>query len=296
MGIYDRHYYNDDDLEPLRIGWSPRSMVALLIVINGAIQLMNLILERSYPLTDFMALKANDLTAPLHWYRFLTYGFVHSSDITHVLFNMLTLFFLGNAVEQKYGKNEFLRIYLVSLVVCGLAWALHRMVKNDMNAAVLGASGAVTTISMLFVFSFPHAVLRVWGIVPVKAWVLGIILIGGNLLGTAQVQMAGRSQVAYDVHLYGAAFAAIYFFSRWNFGRLGKWWDKFLAFIPFGKKGPKIYRPSKENDISQRNQKEADRILAKIHSEGQDSLTSKERRFLEEFSRTIRKRRTSSRS
>ncbi len=144
---------------------------------------------------------------------------------------------------------------------------------------------------MLFVFSFPQAVLRIWGVIPVKAWVLGVILVGGNLIGTADFNVSGKNQVAYDVHLFGAAFAAIYFFSKWNLGKLGKWWDKLIAYIPFSKKGLKIYKPAEENSLSNRTQKEADRILEKIHKEGQESLTSKERRFLEEYSRSVRNRR-----
>lgn len=291
MGIYDRHYYNDDDLEPIRMGWSSRSMVATLIIINAAVQLINMILGRENILVEYLSLRASDVGQPLNWYRFLTYGFVHSPDIQHVLFNMLTLFFLGNAVEQKYGKSEFLRVYLVSLILCGLTWALYRTVNRDMNAALLGASGAVTTVAMLFVFSFPQAVLRIWGVIPVKAWVLGVILVGGNLIGNADFNVSGKNQVAYDVHLFGAAFAAIYFFSKWNLGKLGKWWDKVIAYIPFSKKGLKIYKPAEENGLSNRTQKEADRILEKIHKEGQESLTSKERRFLEEYSRSVRNRR-----
>lgn len=295
MGIYDRHYYNDDDLEPLRVGWSSRSMVTVLIVINAAVQLLNLILGRDNQLVGFLWLKPEALSQPLDWYRFLTYGFAHSQDITHLVFNMLTLFFLGNAVEQKYGRKEFLRIYLVSLVLCGIAWAFHKTVNRETNAILLGASGAVTTIAMLFVFSFPHAVLRIWGVIPVRAWVVGVLLVGGNLIGNSQIQIDGRPQVAYDVHLFGAGFAAVYFFSKWNFGRWPKWWEKLQRYLPFGRKGIRLHRPSDDGVISSRTQKEADRILDKIHQQGQDSLTSKERRFLEEYSRTVRKRRSSHR-
>lgn len=275
------------------MGWSSRSIVTTLIIINAAVQIINLILGRENLLIQYLSLRAGDISQPLNWYRFLTYGFVHSPDIPHVFFNMLTLFVLGSAVEEKYGKSEFLRVYLVSLVLCGLAWALHRTVNREMNAAVLGASGAVTTIAMLFVFSFPHTVLRIWGIIPVKAWVLGILLVGGNIIGHLNIEVNGKP-IAYDVHLFGAGFAAVYFFSKWNLGKLGKWWDKVLSLIPFGRKGLKIYKPTEEHGISHRTQKEADRLLEKIHKEGQESLTSKERRFLEDYSRSVRNRRTRS--
>lgn len=295
MGIYERNYYQDDDLQPLRAPWSSRSMVSTLIIINAAVQLLNFVLGRSNPVVQFLWLHPSDLTHPLQWYRFLTYGFSHSQDIMHILFNMLTLFFLGQAVEQKYGRKEFLRIYLVSVVLCGLAWAFSRMISRDTNAVLLGASGAVTTIAMLFVFSFPHAILRIWGVIPIKAWVLGILIVGGNLLGNSQVTINDQQQVAYDVHLFGAAFAAIYFFSKWNFSSLPAPVSRILRALPFGKSRLRVHRPKEESRISSKVQAEADRILQKISQSGQESLTQKEKKFLETYSRDVRRHRTRSR-
>jgi membrane associated rhomboid family serine protease len=270
-------------------------MVSTIIIINAIVQLANFILGRNNPVVQYLWLHATDLSHPTQWYRFLTYGFAHSQDIMHILFNMLSLFFLGQAVEQKYGRNEFLRIYLVSIVLCGLAWTVSRTITRDPNAVLLGASGAVTTISMLFVFSFPHAILRIWGVIPVRAWVVGILIVGGNLLGNSQVSINDRQQIAYDVHLFGAGFAAVYFFSRWNFASLSRYWVKFLGYLPFGRTSLKLYRPDQEKEIPPKVQAEADRILDKIHRHGQDSLTNKERVFLERYSRDVRKHRSRSR-
>jgi membrane associated rhomboid family serine protease len=296
MGIYDRSYYQDDDLQPLRAPWSSRSVVSTLIIINAAVQVLNFVLGRANQIVQFLSLHPSDLSHPLSWYRFLTYGFAHSQDIMHIVFNMLTLFFLGQAVEQKYGKQEFLRIYLVSIVVCGLAWAVsHGLSRGSSGMSLIGASGAVTTIAMLFVFSFPHAILRIWGVIPVKAWVVGIIIVGANLLGNSQVNVNGGQQIAYDVHLFGAGFAAIYFFSGWNFSTIPSKLRKFQQYLPFAKTGLKVHRPSSGPDISPNIQREADRILDKIHKNGQDSLTKKEKLFLEKYSRNVREHRSRSR-
>ena len=294
MGLYDRHYYHDD-LQPLRTQWDARSMVTLIIIVNAAIQLINLVLGRDNLLNQFLWLHANDLQHPLNWYRFLTYGFAHSQDITHVLFNMLSLFFLGQAVEQKYGRGEFLRIYLISIVTCGLVWAVMKTASRDSSSVLLGASGAVTTICMLFVFSFPHAVLRIWGVVPVKAWVLGILIIGGNLLGNSQVTVGNRTQIAYDVHLIGAR-SPPGLFLNWNFGSLEVWYSRVRNFRTSGRSRLKVHHPDAGNRIPAKTQAEADRILDKIHRHGQDSLSSREREFMEDYSRQVRRQRTRSRS
>ncbi len=287
MGIYDRHYYGSDDLEPLRIGWSAHSIVTKIIVANVVVQLIVFIAGRNLALHEYLTLRPDDLGHPLQWYRFVTYGFTHSpASIQHIFFNMLSLFFLGRAVEEKYGRHEFIRIYMAAIVACGLAWAILHGIKQD-NTELLGASGATTTIAMLFVFSFPHAILRIWGVLPVKAWVVGILIVGGNLIGNS-------SYVAYDVHLIGAALAAVYFFSKWNLGHAVHLLSKGLRTLPFLRSGLKLYKPSDEPEVPSKLQQEADRILDKLHRDGRESLTSREERFLEDYSRRLRKHRSRS--
>ena len=292
MGLYDRHYYYDDQLQPLQTGWNARSIVAIIIVINGAIQLLTLFFGRNDQLASLLWLRAEDLGNPIQWYRFLTYGFVHSQDIQHVFFNMLSLFFLGQAVEQKYGRKEFLRIYLVAIAVCGVAWAVLHLTQRDTNSVLLGASGAVTAVSMLFVFCYPNSTLHIWGVLPVKAWVIGILIVGGNLMGNSQISANGRDQVAYDVHLIGAALAAVYFFTKINFVDLTEQVQSKLQFLGRRKTKLRVHRPESSGEpVPSKNQAEADRILDKIHRQGQDSLTVKEREFLENYSRQLRKAR-----
>jgi len=52
--------------------------------------------------------------------------------------------------------------------------------------------------------------------------------------------------------------------------------------------GPKLKVHSDLHETKQNDSEEADRILAKIHETGQDSLTSRERKFLERYSREVR--------
>ena len=55
---------------------------------------------------------------------FVTYAFVHDPDhFSHILFNMLVLWFLGRDVEECTAAAEFVRLYLVLAVVGGVAWA-----------------------------------------------------------------------------------------------------------------------------------------------------------------------------
>jgi membrane associated rhomboid family serine protease len=305
MGIYDRGYYKDDEWKGpagSRHGGT-LSIVVILIIINSAVLLLDMFTGQatlagqpvdSQKLASFLSLKhglgepgaPGPLDNPLYVYQLLTYGFAHSSitsdrGIFHLLFNMLVLFLLGRQVEERYGRAEFLRIWLVALVVGGLTW-LAISVMSGRQAQVLGASGAVTAVVMLFIFNFPQATIHFMGFLPMKAWVVGIILVAGDLLSAA----GAEGNVAYDVHLSGAAFAAAYHYGKWNFGWLKfDWLTNRLARRP----RLKVHDPGRSATDSLSG--EADRILDKINREGESSLTRRERRILERYSREVRERR-----
>jgi membrane associated rhomboid family serine protease len=71
------------------------------------------------------------------WYRVVTGGFLHA-NIVHLLFNMLALFTIGNALEPALGRTKYLVLYVVSLL-CGSLGVLI----VDPNSLTVGASGAV---------------------------------------------------------------------------------------------------------------------------------------------------------
>lgn len=70
-------------------------------------------------------------------WRFVTYALVHASPM-HLAFNMLVLFMVGPAIEQRIGKLPFLAAYIVSAAGAAVAIAWFTPA-----AAVVGASGAI---------------------------------------------------------------------------------------------------------------------------------------------------------
>ena len=84
--------------------------------------------------------------------RFITHGFIHA-DGTHLLFNMITLFFFGSVIESFYRQYfyelGFVLFYLGGLIVAIIPSYLKH--KNDHRWASLGASGAVSAV--LFAYS-----------------------------------------------------------------------------------------------------------------------------------------------
>ena len=120
-----------------------------------------------------------------------------------------------------YGRKEFLRLYLVTLVVGSIVWALRYQLSGASSQApehvLLGASGAVTAVVLLFVLHNPTRTILLMFVLPVPAWVIGVLIIGGDLM--QMLSSTGQRTVAFDVHLAGAAFAILYYRLGWNLGR-----------------------------------------------------------------------------
>jgi len=289
MGIYDRNYYREESDLNLAPNWNKRSAVSMLIIVNVAVYIANIILsqaQRFTPafqgvVTEFLLLSSGDRLSPIYWWRTITYGFAHDAvGPFHLIFNMLGLYFLGRAVEDKYGRNEFLRIYFFALFICGATRLLKQCLLGDNDNRMLGASGAVLCIEMLFVFNFPTQRIFLF-FFPIPAWALGIILVLTNFVSNPS------TGIAYDVHMVGILVAAAYFFLGLSFRSLDdvrSAWRRLLRRLT----GPKLKVHSDFHETKQNDSEEADRILAKIHETGQDSLTSRERKFLERYSREVR--------
>jgi len=306
MGIYDRDYYRES-----RPGFAvrgPRTIVVTLILINVALFFANGLLtppdlgaqptsgvamdeffsKKMGLITYHLAVKGSSLTNPLRWWQFLTYGFAHSpSDYWHILGNMLVLFFLGRDVEARYGRNEFLRLYLVMLVVASLAFVvIERLQGAPGYVPVVGASGAVTGIVLLYALNFPRRTLLLYFVIPMPAWVLGLLVVLSDLYGALN---PSSSHIAFTAHLAGAAFALLYYKFGWNFGRFSGGWLSLAWLRP--RPNLRVRDPDREERQERELRKEVDRILEKIHRQGEASLTRKERRTLENASRQYQRKR-----
>ena len=75
------------------------------------------------------------------WWRLFTAGFLHFGA-THLVNNMVTLFFIGERVERVAGHIRMLLIYLLSLLG-GSLLSFVMMLRTGDYAVSAGASGAV---------------------------------------------------------------------------------------------------------------------------------------------------------
>lgn len=288
MGIYDRDYYREDG--PRWGGTSAQSMVAILILVNVAVYFLDAIwgggggLRGPTRLQSLFQLDPQVWRRPWELYQLLSYGFLHDErNIWHLVFNMLGLYFFGRDVEHVYGRREFLRVYVSLIVSAGLVWLVTtNLAVQNPTAGLIGASGGVMGLMVIFVMHFPRRVFHIWGVLPVQAWALAVIYIAVDLFGLGDA----TSGVAHTAHLGGAAFGYLYYRTRWCLATPIS--TEYLARLFNRRPKLKVHPdPSEEERLTEA----VDRILEKISASGEASLTASERRTLEQASRRYQQRR-----
>ncbi len=130
--------------------------------------------------------------------RMLTSGFLHV-DISHLFFNMFTLYFFADVVISWFGSIKFLIIYFISLVAGSLlALFFH---KEEPYYSAVGASGAVTGILYAAILLEPEMQLGIMFIpIPLPAYVLGI----GYLLYSIYGMKNRLGNIGHTAHFGGA--------------------------------------------------------------------------------------------
>lgn len=139
--------------------------------------------------------------------RLLTYGFIHA-DFSHLLFNMVTLFFFGRYIEPvmyDLGGNALVYplFYLSALVVS----ILPTYIKNQKNPNYLslGASGAVSAVLFAFILLEPWALIFVF-FVPMPAILYAVAYVAYSIW----MDRKGGDRINHSAHLAGAAYGVMF--------------------------------------------------------------------------------------
>ncbi|TWT88197.1 Rhomboid family protein [Pseudobythopirellula maris] len=288
MGIYERDYerasgggFGGGSFD--KGGFGSWSTNAKLLVAIGVVYAAQLLFTPWF--SELFGLHGGWYREPWRVFELLTYGFLHSErDLKHILFNAIAIFFFGRAIEMRYGSREYLWIFLSAVVFSGAVWSIANIAEGSPNALLVGASGGISALLLLFALNFPRQQVLIWGVLPVPAWLLAVLFIGMDVMGA--VNRSGN--VAYTAHLGGALFGFLYFKFGWRLTDLVGDGLK----IPSFKRRPKL-RVHREEPEPQANADDlkVDEILEKIQRHGQDSLTSKERKTLERASQRYKQRR-----
>lgn len=211
----------DPSFDSRRRGWrswfqglTTDSMVYGLIIANVAVFMLWQVADSKFMKDNFTISLDNIKSGRLH--TSITSAFSHR-DLEHIGSNMIGLYFFGMSIGRSFGPEFLLKLYLAGALGGSIFFLVHQAYmaslskgqrqgyKDPSKTPALGASGAVNAIILLNIFLFPKATLYFDFIIPVPAFLLGIFLIGKDVLRMIE----GDSHISGSAHLGGAAVAAI---------------------------------------------------------------------------------------
>ncbi len=164
-----------------------------------------------------------------HPWQIATHFFMHA-DFNHLLFNMMTLVFLGPALESYLGAKKFLIYFFLTAMGASLLhtivqyYELHYMGNGDIwRSYSWGASGAIYGVMVGFAMKFPNTKLGLLFIpvqIPAKIFVL--LVIAWDLFAGFGSFNTG---IAHFAHL-GGALAGFLLINYWGKHSNDNRWDR----------------------------------------------------------------------
>ncbi len=131
--------------------------------------------------------------------RLFSSGFLHV-DVSHLIFNMLTLYFFADSVIYTLGIFKFLIVYVGSLLFGGI-YALNFHKKNLYYSAV-GASGAVMGVIYASIMLYPNMTLSFifFPFFDIPGYIFGV----GYLLYSIYGMKNSVGNIGHSAHIGGA--------------------------------------------------------------------------------------------
>ncbi|NDA98256.1 MAG: rhomboid family intramembrane serine protease [Flavobacteriia bacterium] len=146
------------------------------------------------------------------YYRLISHIFIHA-DISHLAFNMISLYFLGSTLSYYFIDYYGLQLgttYLLILYFAGAIFAsLPSFFKHQDNSSYrsLGASGAVSAVIFAAILWDPSMSLGILFIpFPIPAYIFGPIYLAVEYFSMKR----GGTGIAHDAHIGGAVFGILF--------------------------------------------------------------------------------------
>lgn len=184
------------------------SITIIIIIITGIISFMAF---NNQDLMDKLIFYPPDITRRKQWYRFFSNGLIHA-DIGHLLFNMLSLYFFGDYVNDGFsqifgsaGTLLYLVMYISALAICLIPTYMKN--KDNYYYRSLGASGAVSAVVFAGILLYPDAKLSLLFLpIPIPGFIFGPLY----LIITAYLNKRGAGNINHSAHLWGSLYGVAF--------------------------------------------------------------------------------------
>tara|TARA_Y100001970_G_scaffold263236_1_gene348497 strand:+ start:496 stop:1323 length:828 start_codon:yes stop_codon:yes gene_type:complete len=252
------------------------SAIKILVSINFLVFLLQSVSKSENLFFPLFGLVPKLVWSELMIWQPITYIFFHGG-VWHVLINMFVLWMFGSELERLWGKSQFIRFYFYTGIGSGLITLLF---NYQSITPIVGASGSVYGVLLAYGLTYPNRKVYLYGLIPIKSlwFVIGIGLIAfissfNNVSQVSHVTHISGMFIAYLLIKKPIYLNDIIFHIR----------KRILEYQVYNKEKKVIQHRQLEKDIN--------RILDKINSQGFDKLSEKEQHQLYRGSHILSKNR-----
>jgi membrane associated rhomboid family serine protease len=147
------------------------------------------------------------------WHRFITHGVLHA-DFLHLMFNMISFYSFGIALEQYFFKMLFgeqtgralIALLYVSAIVASVIADFFKH-RNHSYHRSLGASGAVSAIIFSAITISPKMPIQFFFIpFPIPGYIFGLAF----LILSASLAKKGGGNIGHNAHFWGSVYGIVF--------------------------------------------------------------------------------------
>ncbi|WP_158666938.1 rhomboid family protein [Leptospira venezuelensis] len=233
------------------------------------------------------------------YYRVISSAFIHA-DWPHLIFNMASFALFAFDFEKEQGFVKLLLIYFGSVFGGSIFGLLNNQRNPDYRA--VGASGGISGLIFACILSSSPFSLVFHIPLPIEIpdWIYAYLFLAISYIGM-QIK---KGNIGHDAHL-GGAIVGIILITFISYATVKQRYLLALGLISFNillighylyKKGfngfdiVRMVKNIKERRIAEKKEAivlDLDEILDKVHKNGQESLSERDKRRLEEISKNI---------
>ncbi len=274
---------------------TPFSISSIIILINLLVSYRGF---KDRVFYNKYAFNVSAILAGKDYKRIITSGFLHVSW-THLIFNMIALYLFSTNLENYIGTLNFAIIYLAGLVGGDLLSLFIHRYHSDYSS--VGASGAIFAVIFSTIALFPGIHIGFFLLPAIPGWVFGLVYVAVSIYGIT----SRTRNIGHDAHLGGglagmlvaiALYPEIITENAFTLAVIALPAIAFILFILykphallidnfFFKKHENLTLEDRYNVERQNRQQHLDSLLEKIHKQGINSLSRREKELLEEYSK-----------
>jgi membrane associated rhomboid family serine protease len=153
-------------------------------------------------------------------WRLITYGFLHDTSPTHVIFNAIAFYLIGPELEERWGEKRFFIFVMASIFTGGVLVTLSYLLGFS-HGMVIGFSAATVALIVAWGLTFSHRQIYFFGILPLTGQQLVYVTVGIEIL----YAVSGNS-ISSAAHFGGILAAFILTLGLYKPRRLKEWYEK----------------------------------------------------------------------